>query len=281
MDRDLEGRVVLITGANTGIGRVTARELARRGAKMWLAGRSRERTQAALDEVAQVGGSQAGFLPLDLADFDSVKACAQAFVATGDPLHILVNNAGLAGARGLTRHGFEMHFGINTLGPVLLTELLLPVLKKTPPARIVTVASRAHSRFKTLDWDALRRPTQSASSFAEYAASKLGNVWHMRHLAERLKDTGVHTYALHPGVIASDIWRKVPWPIRPLMHRFMEDAESGARTSLWCAASPELAEETGGYYDRMNRTEPAPLALDNAQRDRFWALAHAAVADWL
>src|SRR6185436_2328356 len=203
----LRGRVALITGANTGIGLVTARELVARGAQVFIACRSLERAQAAL--ATMPAGADAPVpeaLPLDLGRLDSVRQCARAWLARGLPLHLLINNAGLAGARGLTGSGFELAFGVNHIGHFLLTQLLLERLRASAPARIVTAASKAHYRARGLDWAALRRPTATRSGLPEYSVSKLANVLFSAELARRLAGSGVTTYALHPGVVASDVW---------------------------------------------------------------------------
>jgi NAD(P)-dependent dehydrogenase (short-subunit alcohol dehydrogenase family) len=258
---DLTGRIVLITGANTGIGRATASALAARGAQLFLAGRSEDRTGAAIDAIGQATGNhQLEFLPLDLGDLDSVQACAERFLASGEPLHVLINNAGLAGARGLTRSGFELAFGTNHVGHFLLTSLLLDRLRESTPARIVIVASSAHFSAPGIDFDAVRQPTRSVTGMAEYGVSKLANVLHAQELARRLDGTGVTTYALHPGVIASDIWRRIPWPARALMKLRMASPEQGAQTSIYCATASELAAESGGYYDDCRRREPSRVA---------------------
>src|SRR5690242_17336575 len=155
----LAGRVALVTGANTGIGLVTARELARKGARVFIACRSPEKSRAALDDIRGAVGKEVELLPLDLGDLDSVRACAKAFLEKDLPLHILVNNAGLAGARGFTKSGFELAFGVNHIGTFLLTKLLLDAVKRAAPSRIVTVSSKGHYRPKGIDWDAVRKRT--------------------------------------------------------------------------------------------------------------------------
>ncbi len=133
---DLVGRTVLVTGANTGIGRATATELARRGARVHVACRSYERARPVLDDIATAHGADAAsFLALDLADLASVRAGADAYIASGEPMHVLVNNAGVAGQRGMTTDGFELAFGINHLGHFLFTTMLLEVLGRSAPAR--------------------------------------------------------------------------------------------------------------------------------------------------
>jgi NAD(P)-dependent dehydrogenase (short-subunit alcohol dehydrogenase family) len=258
---DLDGRTFLVTGANTGIGKETARALAARGARLFLACRSEPSGRRAIDEIAaQTGNRSLDLLSLDLGDLDSVRRCAEAFLTTGKPLHVLINNAGLAGARGMTASGFELAFGTNHVGPFLLTSLLLDRLRASAPARIVTVASRAHYDAPGIDFEAVRRSTRSRTGMLEYRVSKLANVLHAQELARLLDGSGVSTYALHPGVVASDIWRRVPWPIRPLMKRRMLSPEQGARTSLYCATSPDVAGESGLYYDDCRRRDPAAAA---------------------
>jgi dehydrogenase/reductase SDR family protein 13 len=259
--RDLDSRTYLVTGANTGIGRETARGLASRGAKVFLASRSETKTRPVIDEIAaDTGNTSLEFLALDLGDLSSVRDCAEAFLATGEPLHGLVNNAGLAGQRGMTKSGFELAFGTNYVGPFLLTALLLDRLRESAPARIVNVASEAHHGAKGIDFEAVRKPTKTITAFAEYAVSKLANVVHAQELARRLDGTGVTTYALHPGVVGSDIWRRVPWPVRSLMKLRMLSPQDGAKTSLYCATSPELAGESGQYYDDGRRQKPGSAA---------------------
>src|SRR5512146_956482 len=184
--KPLAGKVALVSGANTGIGRVTAVELARQGAQVFLACRSAPRAQAVLEEIRALPGGTAELLPLALDDFASIRACADGFLARGLPLHLLINNAGLAAARGETRQGFELAFGVNHLGHFLLTQLLLERIKSAAPARIVTVASKAHYRARGIDWDAVRAPTRSATGLHEYQVSKLANVLFSAELARRL-----------------------------------------------------------------------------------------------
>jgi NAD(P)-dependent dehydrogenase (short-subunit alcohol dehydrogenase family) len=226
-----------------------------------LAGRSEAKTLPVIDEiVARTGNSALQFLLLDLGDLASVRACASEFLSTGEPLHGLINNAGLAGQRGLTESGFELAFGTNYVGPFLLTGLLLERLRESAPARIVNVSSIGHYRAAGIDYEAVRQRTKSLIPMPEYAVSKLGNVLHAQELARRLDRDGVTTYSLHPGAIASDVWRRVPWPVRPLLKRRMRSPAEGARTSLYCATSPELANESGHYYDDCRRKEPSAVA---------------------
>jgi NAD(P)-dependent dehydrogenase (short-subunit alcohol dehydrogenase family) len=237
------------------------RAVAARGAQVFLACRSEQRTQPVIEEIAaQTGNGALHFLELDLGDLGSVRACAQSFLATGEPLHVLINNGGLAGARGITDSGFELAFGVNYVGHFLLTSLLLGRIRESAPARIVNVSSEAHYRAKGIDYDAVREPTKSRTGLSEYAVSKLANLLHAQELARRLDGAGVTTYALHPGVVASDVWRRVPWPLRSLMKMRMLSTEDGAKTSLYCATEPALADESGNYYDNAKRRKPGSAA---------------------
>ncbi len=274
---DLGGRTFLVTGANTGIGKETARALAARGATVRLACRSEQTGRNAIDEIAtQTGNRNLELLSLDLGDLASVRACAEGFLARGEPLHVLINNAGLAGRRGMTSSGFELAFGTNHIGPFLLTSLLVDRLRGSAPARIVNVASGAHYEAKGIDFEAVRRPTRSISGMREYSVSKLANVLHAQELGRRLEGTGVTTYSLHPGVIASDIWRRLPWPVRTLMKRRMDSPEKGAQTSLYCATAPELADESGRYYDECTPKQPG-AAVTASLAEELWRRS----ADWV
>jgi NAD(P)-dependent dehydrogenase (short-subunit alcohol dehydrogenase family) len=268
--------IALITGANVGIGRVTAIELAKAGYQVIIAGRSLARTQPIVDEIQALPNSRpALFLPLDLASLSSVRACATAFAALNLPLHLLVNNAGVAGARGLTLDGFEMTFGVNHLGHFLLTQLLLPHLIAAAPARVVTVSSRAHKRTSGINWEDMRRPTHSTTGIREYANSKLANLLFSAELAKRLKGTQVSTYSLHPGVVDTEIWRALPNWARPLLRlRGLLSAEEGALTTLHCALHAPQS-ETGLYYADSQAIAPALLGQDAELARALWERSEA------
>jgi len=258
---DLSGRTFVVTGANTGIGRATTDELARHGAREVLACRSADKTRAVIDEIrASTGNEQLEHLPLDLADLPSVRRAAELLVERGDPIDVLVANAGLAGQRGQTAQGFELAFGTNHLGHFLFVTSVLDLLRAAAPARVVVVSSDSHYAAKGLPEDALLRPTKTITGMREYERSKLANVLFTQEMARRVPADEIAFHALHPGVIASDIWRRVPWPIRPLMTSRMRSTEEGAATSLWCATSDELAGQSGGYYADCAPKEPSEVA---------------------
>jgi retinol dehydrogenase 12 len=267
------GKVALVTGANSGIGRVTARTLALQGWHVFLACRDEAKTRPVLDDIAAASGgaAKAEFLPLDLGDFDSVRRCAAAFLERKLPLQLFVANAGLAGARGMTKSGFELAFGVCHVGHFLLTDLLLPTIKASAPARIVVVASTAHYQArKGIDFDALRKRTASSTGLPEYAVAKLSNVLFAKELARRLEGSGVTTYSLHPGVVATDVWRSVPRVLQPVIKLFMISEEQGAATTLHCATSAEAGKQTGLYYDKCKPKVPSAPAQDDALAQRLW-----------
>jgi retinol dehydrogenase 12 len=265
------GRTFLVTGGNTGIGLATAIALARDGGRVYIACRSATAGETALTRIKSESGSgDVWLLPLDLASLSSVRACAKAFLAHDEPLHVLVNNAGVGGQRGLTADAFELHFGVNHLGHFALTELLLDRLKASgPDARIVNVSSDSHYGARGIDFAALRRPTATFTGGREYSVSKLCNVLHAQELARRLEGTAVHAYALHPGVVASDIWRRIPWPARWFLTRRMLTIEQGAVTSVYCATSPDVAADSGLFYDKSAAKAASPVATPELAA-RLW-----------
>lgn len=275
---ELANKTFIITGANTGIGKITAKELARQGAHVILACRSKDKTLAVIEEIKrETSNERVEYIALDLGDLASVRACAKELLDRKLPIHGLVNNAGLGGARGETKDGFEVQFGTNHLGHYLFTRLLLDRIIESAPARIINVSSASHYQAKKIDWDVLRGKTRTISGMREYAVSKLSNVLFTKELARRLEGTKVTTYALHPGVVATDVWRRVPGPLRWVIKRFMITPEEGAQASLRCATAPELAGETGRYYDVGGKEkQPSRLADDAELAKTLWAKS----AEW-
>lgn len=258
----------LVTGANSGLGRATVEALAARGETVVLAARSKERTMPLVDALRRrYPGAGHEFLQIDLASLASVRAAAEQFVAGGRPLDVLVNNAGIAGTYGLSADGFEITIATNYIGPFELTRLLLPRLKEANQGRIVNVASVAHTRVKQLNWSWLeRRPAPARSGLDAYGVSKLMNILHARELARRLaaERAVVTTYAVHPGGVASNIWRSLPWIVRRVQNLFLLSNEDGARTQVWCATAPELSTSSGRYYYECREANGSTLSRDPA-----------------
>lgn len=280
---NISGKTALITGANTGIGRATATGLAKAGAKVVLAGRSREKTQPIIDAIAaQTGNGQLSFLPLDLGDLASVKAAADSFLARGEPLHVLVHNAGVSGLKQVTKQGFEYTFGVNHLGHFLLFKLLEPALVKGAPARLVVLGSRAHENARGIDWEHLKQPARGTAAWPEYMQSKLANTLFAVEAARRLAPDTIRVYVVHPGVIASELWRNLPWPFSKLVPVFLKTPEQGARSSLFCATSDAVSAHHGRYYDEDgSERQTSDLAQDAALAKRLWEESEAWVKEYL
>lgn len=253
--------IALVTGPSSGIGRATATELAKRGFHVVCAGRSQERITPVVARIIAEGGS-AEFLNLDLAALESARTAALEFTASGRTLDVLINNAGVGGARGLTVDGFEVHFGVNHLGHFMLTQQLRPAFR--PGTRIVVVSSEVHRRAKGVDFDAVRRKTGLARAFADYGVSKLANILFARRLAQLHQELNV--YSLHPGVVDTNIFPSVARPF--FRNRLTPD--EGARTSVWCATSDDVADHSGLYYSREKIWEPSPVARDDSLAEELW-----------
>lgn len=259
----------IVTGANTGLGRATARALAARGDRVIFACRSEAKAREAMAEVkAATGSDQLEFLALDLADLDQVRVAAASLLERGDPIHLLVANAGVAAQRGVTAQGFELAFGVNHLGHFLFVTELLPLLTAASPApdgapaRVVVVSSGSHRDAKRgIDLDAQRQPTASFSGMPEYAVSKLANVLFVQEQARRVPAEQLYVVSLHPGnLIGTDVMRRVPKPLESLIKRFRPSAEEGAKTSVLCATSAEVLAHRGAYYSVLELEEPSALA---------------------
>jgi len=268
----MDGRVFLVTGATSGIGRATALELSRRGATVHLVARDRARGEAALAEVARAGGGRARLHLADLSSMAAVRALAEEVRATAPALHVLVNNAGAVEMeRRVSPDGLEMTFAVNHLAYFLLTHLLLDLLRSSAPARVVNVASTAH-RGKTLDFGDLQN-TRRYAGLRVYGQSKLANILFTRELARRLDGSGVTANSLHPGVVATGFGRSSGgWMgfgvrlIAPLLLR----PEQGAETTLYLACSPEVEGVSGQYFERCRPVRPSPAARDDAAARRLW-----------
>lgn len=266
------GKVALITGGNSGIGLAAAKELALKGYHLFLACRDSEKTQEAVNSITQScdGYTPVECLDLDLADFDSVHACANTFLSRGLTLNLLVANAGLGGVKGLTRSGFEVTFGVCHIGHFLLAHLLRSALTEAEGARVVVVSSNAHRYASHIDFDALTRKTSSFWGLKEYAVAKLCNVLFARQLAKELESASVGVYCVHPGVVATDVWRTLPRFVQRFAKRYMLTPHEGARTLLHCALTDSSELMSGGFYIDCALQEPSRLALDSDLALKLW-----------
>ncbi|KAM6071416.1 retinol dehydrogenase 12-like [Theristicus caerulescens] len=272
---DLTGKTVIVTGANSGIGKCVALDLARRNARTILACRSRERGQAAVEEIRAATGNPAVLLRLlDTSSLASVRAFAQAVLREEKRLDVLVNNAGVTGLPfAITPEGLEQTFATNHLGSFLLTNLLLDLLKASAPARVVNVSSFRHS-VGTVNVRWLSGQEQPGSLAATYDSTKLMNVLFTAELARRLQGTGVTANALSPGVVRTSIMRHYGWAFRALfclIRPFMKSAEQGAASTIYCAVSEEASGITGKYFDsNCGLTLPSTAARDAGLAQKLW-----------
>ncbi|XP_072122694.1 retinol dehydrogenase 12 [Mobula birostris] len=268
----LHGKTVVITGANTGIGKETARDLAQRGARVILACRDLTKAEAAAQDIREdTGNKQVIVRELDLANTRSIYQFAENIVKEEKVLNILINNAGVMMCPCMkTSDGFEMQFGVNHLGHFLLTFLLLDLLKNSSPARIINVSSLAHFlgqiNFKDL---------QSENSYdggLAYCQSKLANILFTRELAKRLKDTKVTVNSVHPGCVRSELTRHsrslaVVWKILTFL---IKTPKEGAQTSIYCAVTEELDEVSGKHFSDCQLASVAPRGKNDETAKKLW-----------
>ncbi|XP_040890575.1 retinol dehydrogenase 11 [Toxotes jaculatrix] len=266
----LKGKTAIVTGANTGIGKFIALDFARRGARVILACRSQEKGTAALKEIREkTGNSDVHLRLVDLSSLDSVRKFAKGILEEEKALHILVNNAGVSGLpRQLTDDGFDVSFATNHLGPFLLTNLLLDLMKRSAPARIVTLSSVNHKKGE-VDFSHFHGENLKYHMDTVYNNTKLHNVICTTELARRLQGTGVTANSVHPGIVMTEVMRHYPFTIRCLFNLigffFFKSPEEGAVSSIYCAVAEETEGITGKYFDSdCSLVLPAPLARDPA-----------------
>jgi len=268
----MSGKTVLVTGATGGIGLETARSLARMGAAVVIGARDPVRGQAVMDEINRKGG-RAELLEIDMTSFASVRRAAERFLGSHTRLDVLVNNAGVAvRERRLTADGHELTWQTNFLGGFLLTKLLLPALKSAVRPRVVNVSSQAH-RSARMDWDNLELE-RGYSGFKAYANTKLAQVLFTRELARR--QPGIAVNAVHPGAIATGIWRAAPKFAQWILGLVLPPPEKGARPVVRLASSPDLDGITGRYFNKLREANPAPAATNDADAARLWEIAEKA-----
>ncbi len=287
----MEGRICLVTGSTSGIGRATAFELARMGATVVMVARNPGRGEKSTEEVRAASGNPCVALLLaDLGSLGQVRQLAREFKARYQQLHVLVHNAGtIFPARKTTGDGFETTFAVNHLAPFLLTSLLLEHLKASSPARIVIVASASH-KFGSIDFTRLTGAKEGhglLDGWRAYNQSKLANVLFTYELARRLEGTGITANCLHPGMVATHagsdsqgiVWRLInryrPFLVRSLLgmpHTFLLTPEKGAETTLFLASSPEVEGITGKYFVRKAEARSSRDSYDPVLAERLWRL---------
>lgn len=272
----MEGKICMVTGATSGIGQVTARELARQGATVIVVGRSRERSEATVNRIKQqTDNPNVAYRLADLSVQKDIHQLAQEFKHKYQRLHVLVNNAGAIFLRHLeSADGIEMTFALNHLNYFLLTHLLLDTLKASAPARIINVSSRAHARVSGLNFDDLQN--KRGYGMNVYGQSKLMNVLFTYELARRLEGTGIMVNALHPGFVATRFATNNGLLVRlarPVLDLFALSAEEGAQTMIYLATSPEVEGVTGKYFVKEKAVLSSPASYDEAAARRLWQIS--------
>ncbi|XP_062898422.1 retinol dehydrogenase 12-like isoform X1 [Mobula hypostoma] len=272
----LDGKTVIITGANTGIGKETTKDLAKRGAHIIMACRDTEKGDAATKEIIEeTGNSNIVVKKLNLADTKSIREFAEQINNEQQQVNILINNAGVMMCPYLkTEDGFELQFGVNHLGHFLLTYLLIDLLKRSTPARIINVSSVAH-KMGTIQFDDLNSE-KSYSSVKAYGQSKLANILFTRKLARKLEGTSVSVFALHPGVVRTELARHLNPVTRfglALLRPFTKSPENGAQTTSYCAVAPGLEKETGQYFSDCDRAPCSAAACNDKTAKKLWEVS--------
>lgn len=273
---DIKDKTVLVTGANSGIGKATAEELARRGASVTITARDAAKGRAAVKDILDATGVEVALGILDLSSLASVREFVKTYVLTHDRLDVLINNAGtMTGKRRVTGDGFEWTFAVNYLGPFLLTNLLLDRLAASAPSRIITVSSENYRGAKNgLNFDDLQMKNGYSGSKA-YAASKLANLLWTVELDRRFANQGITAKALHPGVVATSFGKGSDSPkymglLMSVLSPFLRKPAKGAGTSVYLATADGAALDAGRYWSDAKPKEPNATAADASAAARLW-----------
>lgn len=269
---------VVLTGASAGIGRATATQLGSLGFELVLVGRSRERHQAVLAELA-LAGVRHRLIEADLGDLRAVAAAAKEIERAHPMVKVLINNAGQAGRRRITSDGFEIAFAVNYLAHFLLTLRLAPILTAGSGARVVNLSSHTHFSARSFEPDRALGRTRSLTGLKEYAHSKAAMVAFTLELAHRWAPALLTAIAVHPGVVATDIWRLIPRPLRGLVTRSMVTPAEGSETVVRAVRDSGLA--TGTYLTPDGPQRPGAMATDPEQRRLLWERSEEWVARFL
>ena len=272
----MAGKTVLVTGGTSGIGRATAMGLAAMGARLGITGRDRGRTEEAAREIRAVGAGQVDLFVADLSSQLEVRRLADEVLQTYPRLDVLVNNVGgYWNTRHVTADGLERTFALNHLTPFLLTNLLLDRLTQSAPARVVTVASNAHTTGQ-IDFDDLQGERSYSGSRA-YSQSKLANVLFTYELARRLAASAVTANALHPGVVNTSFGAEDPGGVQrllvPFVRPFLKTPEQGAATSIHLASSPDLKQVSGRYFANSKPKKSSKASYDQPAAERLWQVS--------
>ncbi|XP_072286509.1 dehydrogenase/reductase SDR family member 13-like [Pyxicephalus adspersus] len=276
-EASLRGKTVIVTGGNVGIGKITALDMARRGARVILACRNKETAEAAAYDIRRISGNnEVLFMKLDLASIASIKSFCKTFLSSEPRLDILINNAGISG-EGKTEDGFNLVFGVNHLGHFLLTRLLLDRLKQCSPSRIVVLSSNAH-KWGRIDFKNLNPSGETwLEILRAYCDSKLANLLFTRELANQLQGTEVTCYAVHPGAVLTNLGRSLPYILKvilfPVVWLFFRTPTDGAQTSIYCAVEEGIEQYSGRYFTSCQVQRVQPHARDDAVAKKLWEVS--------
>jgi len=282
-DIKLDGKNVIVTGANVGLGKETSRVLAKMNANVYLACRDSGKGNAVVEEIKQATSNQnIFFVELDLNSLESIRNFAKTFNEKQIPLHILINNAGvMACPAGKTVDGFETQIGVNHFGHFLLTNLLLESLKRGTPSRVVVVSSLAHKRghidFEDINWE-----KRSYSAMGAYGQSKLSNILFAREFNKRYSAEGIKAFSLHPGVIPTELSRHMIGPVGKAIFgvigkAFLKTIPQGSATTLYCATAPEVEDKGGLYFADCQVANSPNKEITDEIALQLWELSENAV----
>lgn len=273
----MKGKTVVVTGANSGIGRVTAQEIAKMGAQVVMVCRNKDKAKAVQDDInALTGINNCDLFLCDFSSQDSIRQFSEEFRKKYNKVDVLINNAGvILGERQVSADGFEMMYATNHLGYFLMTHYMLDLLKNADRGRVVNVASLAH-RFTNMRWDDLQAE-KFFNSWIQYGLTKLSNILFNKQLSKYLKNTThITANCLHPGNINSNFGRSGNIALKFLMDNFgfvLTDVHKGAQTSIYLATSPEVIDKTGLYWYRKNPTIPSMEAISSDNAQRLWEIS--------
>ena len=276
----IKDKIVMITGANSGIGKQTARELNRMGAKVIMLCRNEDRAKKAMEEIiADTGNDDIEILIGDLESQDSIRNAVSEFKKTHDKLHVLINNAGFLNFKEqYTAEGYEKTWAINHLGHFILTNLLLDVIRASSPARIINLSSHGHNFADENPLEDMMYENKKYKHIKAYGNSKLMNLYFTFELARRLEGTGITVNAIHPGPIRSSFGRSKnnPWWYRigySMSAPFLKSVAKGAATSVHLATSQEGAEISGKYWAQCKERKPSELSYDVEMQQQLWEIS--------
>lgn len=271
----MNDKICMVTGANAGIGKVTARELAKMGAHVVMVCRSQERGAAAKKEIEQAATGPVDLMIADMSSQSSIRTLAETFLQTYDRLNVLVNNAGaFFTKRSESADGLEMTFALNHMGYFLLTNLLLDRIKASAPARVVNVSSMAHKLGK-INFNDLQA-TQKFSGMSAYSNSKLANILFTAELARRLEDTAVTANSLHPGFVRSNLGKNNSGLMKfilPVIQLLATNEDKGAQTSIYLASSSEVEGVTGKFFIKKKEVMPSDVAQEMTLAEELWRVS--------